>query len=39
MTTQAPETPLAQLQPYPMTIADLGTGSTAIALMRQAGLL
>jgi iron(III) transport system substrate-binding protein len=39
VTTQAPETPLAQLQPYPMTIADLGTGSTAIALMRQAGLL
>jgi iron(III) transport system substrate-binding protein len=39
VTTQAPETPLAQLQPYPITITDLGTGSTAIALMRQAGLL
>jgi iron(III) transport system substrate-binding protein len=39
VTTQAPETPLRQLRPYPMTIADLGTGSTAIALMRQAGLL
>jgi iron(III) transport system substrate-binding protein len=39
VTTQAPETPLAQLQPYPMTIAELGTGSTAVALMRQAGLL
>jgi iron(III) transport system substrate-binding protein len=39
VTTQAPETPLSQLQPYPMTIADLGTGATAIALMREAGLL
>jgi iron(III) transport system substrate-binding protein len=39
VTTQAPEMPLAQLQPYPITITDLGTGSTAIALMRQAGLL
>jgi len=39
VTTRAPETPFDQLQPYPMTIADLGTGATAIALMRQAGLL
>jgi iron(III) transport system substrate-binding protein len=39
VTTQAPETPFDQLQPYPMTIADLGTGATAIALMRAAGLL
>jgi iron(III) transport system substrate-binding protein len=39
VTTQAPETPFDQLQPYPMTIAELGTGATAIALMRQAGLL
>jgi iron(III) transport system substrate-binding protein len=39
VTTQAAETPFDQLQPYPMTIADLGTGATAIALMRQAGLL
>ena len=39
VTTQAPETPFSQLQPYPMTIAELGTGATAIALMRQAGLL
>jgi iron(III) transport system substrate-binding protein len=39
VTTQAPETPFNQLQPYPMTIADLGTGATAVALMRQAGLL
>ena len=39
VTTQAPETPFAQLRPYPITIAELGDGSTAIALMRQAGLL
>jgi iron(III) transport system substrate-binding protein len=39
VTTQAPETPFDQLRPYPITIAELGTGSTAIALMRQAGLL
>jgi iron(III) transport system substrate-binding protein len=39
VTIQAPETPFDQLQPYPMTIADLGTGATAIALMHQAGLL
>ena len=37
--TLAPETPFSQLQPYPMTIGDLGTGATAIALMREAGLL
>jgi iron(III) transport system substrate-binding protein len=39
VTTQAPETPFSQLRPYPMTIAELGDGSTAIALMREAGLL
>jgi len=39
VTTQAPETPFSQLQPYPITISELGTGSTAIALMHQAGLL
>jgi iron(III) transport system substrate-binding protein len=39
VTTQAPETPFDQLRPYQITIAELGTGSTAIALMRQAGLL
>ncbi len=39
VTTLSPETPFAQLQPYPVTIADLGDGSTAIALMRAAGLL
>jgi iron(III) transport system substrate-binding protein len=39
VTTSAPETPFDQLQPYPITVADLGDGSTAIALLRQAGLL
>jgi iron(III) transport system substrate-binding protein len=39
VTTEAPETPFSQLRPYPITIADLGDGSTAITLMRQAGLL
>jgi iron(III) transport system substrate-binding protein len=37
--TLAPETPFTQLQPYPITIAQLGTGSAGIALLRQAGLL
>jgi iron(III) transport system substrate-binding protein len=39
VTTSAPETPFGQLQPNPITIADLGDGSAAIALLRQAGLL
>jgi iron(III) transport system substrate-binding protein len=39
VTTHAGETPFGQLQPYPITIAQLGDGSTAIALMREAGLL
>jgi iron(III) transport system substrate-binding protein len=39
VTTLAPETPLRQLQPYPITIAQLGTGSTGISLLRAAGLL
>jgi iron(III) transport system substrate-binding protein len=39
VTTLAPETPFSQLQPYPMSVSQLGTGTTAIALMRQAGLL
>ena len=39
VTTLAPETPFSQLQPYPITIGELGDGSTAIALMRAAGLL
>ena len=37
--TSAPETPLGQLQPYPIGIAELGDGSTAISLLQKAGLL
>jgi iron(III) transport system substrate-binding protein len=39
VTTRAGEMPFSQLQPYPITVAQLGDGSSAIALMRQAGLL
>jgi iron(III) transport system substrate-binding protein len=39
VTSKAGETPFSQLSPYPITIGELGDGSTAIALMRQAGLL
>jgi iron(III) transport system substrate-binding protein len=39
VTTKAPELPFSQLQPYPITIAQLGTGSNGIALLREAGLL
>jgi len=39
VTTARPETPLAELQPNSITIPELGDGSTAIALMQQAGLL
>jgi iron(III) transport system substrate-binding protein len=39
VTSRAGETPFSQLRPYPITIAGLGDGSTAIALMRDAGLL
>src|SRR6202167_2350871 len=37
--TAAPETPFDQLQPYPISIAELGDGSTAISLLQKAGLL
>ncbi len=37
--THAGEVPFGQLRPYPITIAQLGDGSTAIALLRQAGLI
>jgi iron(III) transport system substrate-binding protein len=37
--TSQPETPFGQLQPNSITIAQLGDGSTAIALLKQAGLL
>jgi iron(III) transport system substrate-binding protein len=33
------EVPLSQLQPNSVSIADLGDGSTAVSLLRQAGLL
>jgi iron(III) transport system substrate-binding protein len=39
VTTVAPETPFGELQPNPITVAQLGDGSTAIALLSQAGLL
>ena len=39
VTTMTPETPFAQLQPYPISPAELGDGSAAIGLLRQAGLL
>ena len=39
VTTHAGEVPFAELQPYPITIAQLGDGSGAIALLRQAGLI
>jgi len=38
VTTSAPETPFNQLQPNPITIADLGDGAAAIALLREVGL-
>jgi iron(III) transport system substrate-binding protein len=37
--TVAPETPFSQLQPNPITIAELGDGSVAISLLQQAGLI
>jgi iron(III) transport system substrate-binding protein len=39
VTTRAGEMPFSQLQPYPITIGQLGDGSTAIRLMTEAGLL
>jgi len=39
VTTLAPETPFSQLQPYPISVSQLGTGTSAIALLREAGLL
>jgi iron(III) transport system substrate-binding protein len=37
--TATPETPFADLQPNSVTIPELGDGSKAIALLREAGLL
>ncbi len=39
VSTAALETPFDELQPNPITIPELGDGSTAIALLRKAGLL
>jgi iron(III) transport system substrate-binding protein len=39
VTTAKPETPFDQLQPNSISIADLGDGSAAIALLREANLL
>jgi iron(III) transport system substrate-binding protein len=39
VTGQAGETPLNQLQPYPISIPELGTGILAINLMHEAGWL
>jgi iron(III) transport system substrate-binding protein len=39
VTTMAGETPLNLLRPYPITLGELGSGTLAISLMRQAGLL
>ncbi len=39
VSTTTPETPFDQLQPNPITLPELGDGSTAIALLRKAGLL
>jgi len=39
VTTSASQTPFGQLQPNPITIAQLGDGAAAIGLLRQAGLL
>ena len=39
VTTSAPETPFNELQPNSITIPQLGDGSTAIGLLREAGLL
>jgi iron(III) transport system substrate-binding protein len=39
VTTSKPETPFKQLQPNPISIAELGTGAEAIALLQEAQLL
>jgi iron(III) transport system substrate-binding protein len=39
VTTAQPETPFDQLQPNPISIPELGDGSSAIALLKEAGLL
>jgi iron(III) transport system substrate-binding protein len=39
VTSQAGETPFDQLQPYPISVAELGSGTLAINLMHEAGWL
>jgi iron(III) transport system substrate-binding protein len=39
VTTAKPETPFDQLQPNPITVAELGTGALAIKLLQEAQLL
>jgi iron(III) transport system substrate-binding protein len=39
VTTAQPETPFKDLKPYPISIAQLGTGSAAIALLNEVQLL
>jgi iron(III) transport system substrate-binding protein len=39
VTTAQPETPFRDLEPYPISIAQLGTGSAAIALLNEVQLL
>ena len=39
VTTDQPETPFGDLAPYPITIAQLGTGQRAISLLREVQLL
>ena len=39
VTTAQPETPFKDLQPYPIDIAELGTGAAGIALFREVQLL
>jgi iron(III) transport system substrate-binding protein len=39
VTTAQDETPFNRLHPYPITIAELGNGSTAVSLLQKVGLL
>jgi len=39
VTTMAPETPFDKLQPVAITVGQLGDGASAVALLKQAGLL
>lgn len=39
VSTQTGEPPFSQLQPYPIMVTQLGDGSAAVALLRQAGLI